>query len=94
MATPISLPDDVALVRTTPPFDETTVPAGLLSAHRIAEGVWGWLVVLDGEVEFTFEDEPDRPHRLGPGDRQVIPPGVRHHIELPGAARFQIEFHR
>ena len=35
------LPDGLEHVRTTDVFDNTTVPAGLLRAHRVADGVWG-----------------------------------------------------
>ncbi|MCB0991196.1 MAG: DUF1971 domain-containing protein, partial [Acidimicrobiales bacterium] len=39
------LPDGLEHVRTTDIFDNDTVPAGLLRAHRVADGVWGRLVV-------------------------------------------------
>ncbi|MEZ5215007.1 MAG: DUF1971 domain-containing protein [Ilumatobacteraceae bacterium] len=51
------LPGGLVLVRTTPEFTEATVPA-LLRAHRVAEGVWGRLVVIEGAVDFGFEDDP------------------------------------
>ena len=72
------LPDDLDYVRTTDVFDNTTVPAGLLRAHRVADGVWGRLVVHTGTVTFVFEDEPDRPIAVPAGEAQAIPPG-RHH---------------
>jgi len=88
------LPDGVGLVRTTPDFDEHTVPAGLRSAHRIAEGVWGQLVVLSGALEFVVEDEPGDRRLLHAGDTRIIPPGLVHHVDLHGPVRFHIEFHR
>lgn len=90
----LELPDDVTLARTTPTFDQDSVPAGLLSAHRTAEQVWGRLVVLEGTVGFVFEDETDEVRRLSVGDRQVIPPGRAHHVVLDGPAKFHVEFHR
>lgn len=39
------LPDGLVLIRTTDVFDNATVPASLLRAHRVADGVWGRLVV-------------------------------------------------
>lgn len=91
---PDELPEGLELVRTTPIFDQGRVPAGLLAAHRVAEGVWGRLVVHDGALTFRFEDERDRPRRVAAGGHVVIPPGRPHHIELDGPARFAIEFHR
>lgn len=89
----IELPPDCELVRTTREFDERTVPAGLLAAHRVADGVWGRLVVREGSLRFGFDDEAEeRP--VGAGASQVIPPGRFHHLVLDGAVRFVVEFHR
>lgn len=87
------LPPDCELVRTTPEFDEVSVPAGLLGVHRVADGVWGRLVVCAGSLWFGFEDE-DRERNLTSGDRQVIPPGRLHHLRMDGPVRFVVEFHR
>ena len=88
------LPDGLKLVRTTPTFDEHTVPAGLRAAHRIAEGVWGRLVVLSGSLEFVVDSEPDSPHRIVAEESRIIPPGVVHHVTVDGPVRFHVEFHR
>jgi tellurite resistance-related uncharacterized protein len=88
------LPDGLEHVRTTDVFDPTTVPAGLLRAHRVADGVWGRLVVHTGTVTFVFDDEPDRPISVGAGDTVAIPPGRPHHLELDQPATFAVEFHR
>ncbi len=93
MASP-ELPEGLELVRTTDVFDNDSVPAGLLRAHRVAEGVWGRLVVHTGSVTFVFEDAPDDPITVEAGRSQVIPPGRRHHVELPDPATFAVEFHR
>lgn len=61
MLADLSLPPGSALVRTTPEFTVDTVPAGLLSGHRVAPDTWGLLCVREGEVQ------PDRRHRVEPG---------------------------
>lgn len=88
------LPAGLALVRTTDLFDQDSVPAGLLRAHRVADGVWGRLVVHDGTVVFVFEDDPSRPIDVTAPDSVVIPPGRLHHVEIIGPTRFTVEFHR
>jgi len=88
------LPDGLTLARTTPLFDETSVPAGLLKAHQVADGVWGRLVVESGALEFVFEDEPSGVRRLVAGEHQAIPPQRPHHVQLVGAVTFCVEFHR
>lgn len=88
------LPVGSELVRTTDTFDNDSVPAGLLRAHRVADGVWGRLVVHTGTVGFVFEDEPHHRRVVGAGDSIVIPPARLHHVELDGRATFAVEFHR
>lgn len=92
----IDLPPGCELVRTTPEFDERTVPSGLLGAHRVATGVWGRLVVREGSLHFGFDDggAEARERVVGAGDSQVIPPGRPHHLTIDGAVRFVVEFHR
>lgn len=51
----MELPAGLQLSRRTPEFTERTVPAGLLAAHRVADGVWGRLVVQSGQLAFVFE---------------------------------------
>lgn len=89
-----ALPDGLELVRTTDVFDNSTVPPGLLRAHRVAPGVWGRLVAHSGSVTFVFEDESDQPITVPAGHHVVIPPERPHHVELHEAASFSVEFHR
>lgn len=88
------LPDGVEHVRTTDTFDNDTVPAGLLRAHRVADGVWGRLVVHSGTVVFVFDDDPEHPISVAAGESVAIPPARQHHLELDEAATFAVEFHR
>ena len=84
------LPDGLEHVRTTDTFDNDTVPAGLLRAHRVADGVWGRLVVHSGTVSFVFDDEPEHPITVSAGDAVAIPPARQHHLELHDAASFAV----
>lgn len=93
-AGPDGLPAGLRLARTTPTFDQDTVPPGLLATHRVADRVWGRLVVHTGALTFHFEDEPGRHRRVGAGQDLVIPPNRPHHLELDGPVTFAVEFHR
>ncbi|HTO00931.1 MAG TPA: DUF1971 domain-containing protein, partial [Microthrixaceae bacterium] len=71
-----------------------SVPAGLLRAHRVADGVWGQLVMSTGRVRFVFEDSADEPIIVEAGGSVAIPPGRHHHVEFDGPATFAVEFYR
>lgn len=91
-----SRPDGLELARTTDEFDSTTVPRGLLRAHRTAVGVWGTVRVRAGSLRFTWEDDTtgDSVVELVAGDSLVIPPDTPHRVELADDTRFVVEFYR
>lgn len=93
MLADLTLPDGVALVRTTPVFTIETVPAGLLRAHQVAPGVWGRLKVEAGTVTFAQESTGES-RVVAAGEAQVIEPEALHHVEPSPDARFAVEFHR
>ena len=88
------LPDGLEHVRTTDTFDNDTVPAGLLRAHRVDAGVWGRLDVHTGAVTFVFDDEPEHPIPVTAGGSVAIPPARQHHLTLEQPATFAVEFYR
>lgn len=90
----LEMPDGLEHVRTTAVFDESSVPAGLLRAHRVATGVWGVLAIYTGSLTFVFEDAVAVEHTLAVGDRFVIPPDRPHHLVLGGPVTFAVEFHK
>ena len=90
----LTLPIGLVHARTTDMFDETNHPAGLRRAHRVADGVWGRLVVHSGALTFTFDDHPDEPIRVAAGEHVIIPPAVPHHLDIDGPVTFAVEFHR
>lgn len=89
-----ALPPGLEHVRTTDVFDEHHHPAGLLRAHRVADGVWARLVVHRGELTFVFEDDAEHPTVVAAEGSVVIPPGRLHHVELGRPVRFALEFLR
>ncbi|MEA2972801.1 MAG: hypothetical protein QOG82_1259 [Actinomycetota bacterium] len=86
------LPDGLSVVRTAGPFDATTLPAGLRKAHRVAEGVWGRLRVIDGSAAISIDTDPPIHARLAAGDSQPIPPGVPHAVLVDGPVRLAVDF--
>ena len=86
------LPEALRLVRSSPEWDENTMPRGLLRAHRVASGTWGRIVVHDGQLRFAASTEPVLEVVLGPGSTHAIPPNVEHKVQPLGPVRFVIEF--
>ena len=78
--------------RTTPVFDETSLPAALRRDHRTKAGVWGVIRVLEGEVVFTLLNPPDE-QRLTPERPGVILPDQPHFVTPVGRTRMQVEFY-
>ncbi len=89
-----NLPDHVKAYKRTPAFNADTVPAGLLKAHQTKDSVWGKIVILEGELEYTI-NEPDTEvivlsnHRHG-----VVEPTILHQIKPLGEVKFYVEFYR
>lgn len=86
------LPSDLVLGRTTPTWDEVTVPNALRNDHRVAAGTWGRLRVEVGSLRFVAETAPLTDVEVNPGSPQPIPPGVEHHVVVDGPVRFSIDF--
>lgn len=84
----------MAVYRSTPSFDETSIPAGLLGVHTTRSGVWGRIVIERGRLLLRLlapdaEEivlEPDRPG--------ILPPEHRHQVQPLGPVRFRVEFLR
>lgn len=86
------MPDGLEIVRTAGPFDESSVPAGLQRAHRVAAATWGRLHVLEGRVRFALQTSPPIVRDLHAGDLQPIPPEIDHEVTITGPVRLEVDF--
>jgi tellurite resistance-related uncharacterized protein len=78
--------------KSTPVFDETTLPAGLRREHRTKPGVWGVIRVLDGRLRYQVLD-PESEVILGPGRPGLVLPDQPHCVEPLGPMRMQVDFY-
>ena len=78
--------------RSTPVFDENSLPAGLRREHRTKAGVWGVIRVLEGRLRYDVLD-PVSETILEPGRPGLVLPDVPHRVEPLGAMRMQVEFY-
>ena len=80
--------------RTTPVFDEKTLPAALRREHRTKQGVWGVIRVLEGELRFIpGEGGDDAGAILTPQRPGFVLPDQPHRVEPLGQMRMQVEFY-
>lgn len=77
----------------SPQFNQDSLPDAIRNAHNTKAGVWGLLVVTQGEVRLVFHD-PARELKVMPGRPAVIPPEAVHHVETSGAMTMHVEFYR
>ena len=79
--------------KSTPVFDEDSLPDAIRSEHRTKPGTWGLLRLLAGRATLVFV-EPRREVEVTPDAPAEIPPQATHFVRLDGPVRLQIEFYR
>ncbi|MGS4880532.1 DUF1971 domain-containing protein [Photobacterium damselae] len=93
----LCIPADWTVQRSTPFFTKDNVPAALLTHHNTAEGVFGQLCVMEGQVTYYgFADadatEPEVKVVINAGQFATSPPQYWHRIEMSDDAQFNINF--
>lgn len=88
------LPSGTNCYRHLGPFNEVSIPRGLLAEHRLKPDVWAVLAVEAGAIMFVWDDKERDRCKLVAGDEFVVPPREQHHLELVGPVRLSIAFHR
>lgn len=78
--------------KTTPVFDETTLPAALRREHSRTAGVGGVVRVVKGRLRLSFADGTPSAE-LSPDRSGVVQPEQLHWVEPLGAVRMQVEFY-
>jgi tellurite resistance-related uncharacterized protein len=78
--------------RSTPVFDETSLPAALRSRHNVKAGVWGVIRVIEGRLKLRYLDRPSE-IVLEPGRPGFVLPEQPHEVEPLGAMRMQVDFY-
>lgn len=88
------LPENVFPYKRTPEFDKVTVPNGLLKAHQTKKGVWGKIVILEGELQYIINKPEIEELTLTENNYGVVEPTVFHEVKPLGKVRFYVEFYR
>ncbi len=87
------LPRVIRHVRSSPVWDENTLPSRMRRAHRLAAGTWGVIRVREGRLRFCLESDPPLAVELDPSSaHQAIPPDVDHEVQPLDRVRFSVDF--
>jgi len=87
------LPDmSAAPYRSTPIFDQETLPAGLRANHSTKAGVWGHIRVMEGRLRLTYLDPPSE-LLLEAGQSGVVKPEQVHFVTPLGPMKMQVDFY-
>ena len=78
--------------KSTPIFDEATLPAGLRREHRTKAGVWGVIRLLSGRLRYRVLD-PEFETILDPDHPGYVLPEQPHMVEPLGAMEMRVEFY-
>lgn len=78
--------------KSTPIFDEVTLPAGLRREHRTKLGVWGVIRVLEGRLRYRVLD-PVSEIILDAEHPGLVIPDQPHLIEPIGPVRLCVDFY-
>ena len=78
--------------RSTPVFDEISLPAALRREHRTKPGVWGVIRVIEGALKLTYVDPPSEVC-LSPATRGLLLPDQPHFVEPIGTMKMQVDFY-
>jgi tellurite resistance-related uncharacterized protein len=87
------IPDGLVRFKVTPEFSEATLPNALRSNHQTSEGIWGRIVVLEGQLLYSVMSRDINLH-LTPENPGVVVPELPHRVEPIGGVRFFIEFYK
>jgi tellurite resistance-related uncharacterized protein len=76
--------------KSTPVFDEHSLPAGLRRDHSTKPGAWGVIRVLEGELLYEQGGET---RTLTPATPALILPEQTHRVEPLGPMRMRVDFY-
>lgn len=83
---------DIQPYRSTPIFDQDTLPAALRTRHDTKAGVWGVIRVLEGRLQLTCLN-PLSESVLTSDNPGIVMPQQPHFVTPLGAMRMQIDFY-
>jgi tellurite resistance-related uncharacterized protein len=78
--------------RSTPVFDQNSLPSALRSRHSTKGGVWGLIRVLEGQLRLTYLDPPSEV-LLDAEQTAIVRPEQPHFVTPQGPMKMQVDFY-
>jgi tellurite resistance-related uncharacterized protein len=78
--------------RSTPVFNNNSLPDALRRAHSTKAGVWGLLKVLTGTIRYVMEETGECQLVQAPGIVVILPQQL-HSVEPQGDMEMQVDFY-
>ncbi len=88
------LPEGAVKAGETPVMNQDNVFPGILEKHMAPRGKWGRVVVIEGTLEYVWEDAPEEIYTIDPEHPFVIEPERYHRVVLKGDVEFKVEFYK
>jgi len=82
----------IAPYRSTPVFDENSLPAALRGEHSTKAGVWGVIRVLEGRMRLDYADPPST-RLMEAGEAALCLPQQAHSVAPLGPMRMRVDFY-
>lgn len=96
LTTPIAQQSDKtgggAPYRSTPVFDQDTLPSALRNRHATKAGVWGLICVIEGQLLLTYLEPPSEV-LLDAAQAAVVLPQQPHFVTPQGRMKMQVDFY-
>jgi tellurite resistance-related uncharacterized protein len=88
-----SIPEGMRPYKRTAVFTQDSIPAGLRRSHTTKPGVWGKIVVLSGELQYTILGDAPEAWVLSPERPGIVEETVLHEVAPLGPVEFYVEFY-
>lgn len=86
-------PEDLVWMKDSNIFDHDTIPAAITKEHQTSAGVWGRIVVHQGNVGYRVMAPCEREFILTPESPGIVLPEVKHCLIPSGPVTVQIRFY-
>lgn len=87
------IPSHLKAYKKTGIFNQDNIPSGLLNDHSTKPGVWGKIIVLEGELLYSIPSSNEE-YILTTEKFGVVEPEIKHRVGPIDQVQFYVEFYK